>query len=245
VNFNSGIGATANMNSADKQIECGKVDEFSVLFYRSTIFGSFDNHLRKFGLSPITGDLRSRILCQFDTLPKIQNQFKKPVFILNHILAPHPPFIFGPNGEDVTNTALKYDGKAAWKDRTHYLGQLLFLNHKLEEIINKILEQSKVPPIIIVQGDHGPASLEDITTPTPESLRERMGILNSYYLPDLKIEKPYDNLSPVNTFRFIFNSYFGTNLPLLEDKAYYSDATNEYKFIDVTNIINKKSLETD
>ena len=39
------IGATANMNSADKQIECGKVDEFSVLFYRSTIFGSFDNHL--------------------------------------------------------------------------------------------------------------------------------------------------------------------------------------------------------
>lgn len=245
VNFNSGHGATASMRGADKQIECGRVNEFHVLFYRSTIFGPYDKHLRKLGISPIANDLRSKILCQFNTLPEIHKQFERPVFILNHILAPHPPFVFGSEGEEISKSALKYDGHEAWKDRAHYLGQLLFVNLKLKTAINKILSESKTPPIIILQGDHGPASLEDINNPTSEALRERMGILNSYYLPNLKIEKPYDNLSPVNTFRFIFNSYFGTNLSLLEDKAYYSDAINEYKFIDVTNIMNKKSLGTD
>ena len=129
------------MNSADKQIECGKVDEFSVLFYRSTIFGSFDNHLRKFGLSPITGDLRSRILCQFDTYQKFKIN-SKTSFYSQSYSKPHTHHLHLGQTERMLPTSLKYDGKAAWKDRTHYLGQL-FLNHKLEEIINKILEQRK------------------------------------------------------------------------------------------------------
>jgi len=33
----------------------------------------------------------------------------------------------------------------------------------------------------------------------------------------------YNNISPVNTFRVIFNHYFGTNLPLLKDKSYVPD----------------------
>jgi hypothetical protein len=36
----------------------------------------------------------------------------------------------------------------------------------------------------------------------------------------------YPSISPVNTFRVIFNNYFGTNLPLLKDQTYNSvDAT--------------------
>ena len=54
------------------------------------------------------------------------------------------------------------------------------------------------------------------------SIREKLNlpILNAYHLPGDGIEALYPNISPVNTFRVIFNEYFGFNLPLLEDQSY-------------------------
>ena len=43
----------------------------------------------------------------------------------------------------------------------------------------------------------------------------------------------YPSISPVNTFRVVLNSYFGENLPLLEDKSYYAPNENhaEYELV--------------
>ena len=32
----------------------------------------------------------------------------------------------------------------------------------------------------------------------------------------------YPTITPINSFRVVFNSYFGTNYPLLEDQSYYA-----------------------
>ena len=37
--------------------------------------------------------------------------------------------------------------------------------------------------------------------------------------------KLYPAISPVNSFRLIFNEYFGANYPLLPDQTYISDTT--------------------
>jgi len=44
----------------------------------------------------------------------------------------------------------------------------------------------------------------------------------------------YPSITPVNTFRLIFNAYFGTDLKLLPDISYFSNWDNPYGFTDVT-----------
>jgi hypothetical protein len=39
----------------------------------------------------------------------------------------------------------------------------------------------------------------------------------------------YAAVSPVNTFRVLFNSCFGTRLELLPDKSYFSTAGHPYQ----------------
>jgi hypothetical protein len=41
-------------------------------------------------------------------------------------------------------------------------------------------------------------------------------------LPGGGTSQIYPTITPVNTFRLIFNIYFGGNYPLLEDKSYFS-----------------------
>ena len=57
-------------------------------------------------------------------------------------------------------------------------------------------------------------------------IKERYGILNAYHLPAIPE-------SPGSAFRVIFNRYFGTDYPLLEDKSVYTPIFNPYRFIPV------------
>jgi hypothetical protein len=66
--------------------------------------------------------------------------------------------------------------------------------------------------VIILQGDHG---IGDV-------MKNKMSILNAYYLPGGGDEGLYPTISPVNTFRVVFNEYFGEQYGLLEDKSFYS-----------------------
>ncbi len=50
-----------------------------------------------------------------------------------------------------------------------------------------------------------------------------MSILNAYYLPGFDQSKLYKSVSPVNSFRLVFNHYFGTKYPLLEDETFLYD----------------------
>jgi hypothetical protein len=159
-------------------------------------------------------------------------------------MAPHPPYLFGENGESVPGAKLKMGGRA-WRQKKDYLKQLTFVNKEVEKIVSEILIKSKVPPIIILQADHGPASTfsEDMfwqgtgwsETPTENMLKERMGIFNAYYLPSGGNDLLYESITPVNTFRLVFDFYFNTNCGLLADQSYYSTYDRPYEFINVTD----------
>ena len=49
----------------------------------------------------------------------------------------------------------------------------------------------------------------------PDQLLQKTGILNAYYLPGADPRVFYPTISPVNSFRVVFNTYFGASLPLL------------------------------
>jgi hypothetical protein len=69
--------------------------------------------------------------------------------------------------------------------------------------------------VIIIQGDHALAGAKD-----------RFGILNAYYLPGINKDILYPTISPVNSFRIVFNQYFGAKLPLLPDRSYLFQEEN-------------------
>jgi hypothetical protein len=169
---------------------------------------------------------RGRILYTFDHLADAA-RIEAPTFTFAHISSPHPPYVFGANGEPVhykPHVELEYDEFVE-----AYVNQLAFISKKTQATIEEILAQSPEPPIIIVQSDHGPVYLH-------HDIPERMSILNAYYFPDQNYDALYEGITPVNTFRIVLNGYFGTDYEILEDKSYFSELRNKiYSYTDVTD----------
>ena len=114
-----------------------------------------------------------------------------------------------------------------------YGNQLRYLNEKLKVVVDGIRGGSSQPPVIIIQGDHGPGSRLSLYSLEGTYVRERFSILNAYHLPGVEEEVLYDSISPVNTFRVVFNHYFGTNYPLLADESFYTPFLRPYDFVPV------------
>lgn len=161
-----------------------------------------------------------------------------PKFVFAHIPAVHVPYVFGPNGEldqPWTLPLPSTDPRVAREGYIRgYTGQIVYVNKLLKETIDTILSKSSTKPIIILQGDHGPQSLFHFSFENT-CIKERMSILNAYYLPDSDFQMLYPSISPVNTFRFIFDQYFNTNFGLLDDRSYLTIKDDLSKIIDITD----------
>ncbi len=160
-----------------------------------------------------------------------------PRFIFIHVISPHPPFLFGPNGEELPFTGYVGDGSTFFGGPQNYIplytGQMTYLNRLVLTLVDQLQADPNYRPVIIIQGDHGPAAYLD--APGGPCVRERTSILNAYYLPDAAPAQLYDSITPVNTFRVVFNAYFGTQLDLLGDRTYLSPAEDAYETEEVTS----------
>ena len=93
---------------------------------------------------------------------------------------------------------------------------------------------------MIIQSDHGPASLgtEEMLNPTKDLIKERMRILNVYYVPTEIKKKLYKEITPVNTFRLILSEVLNLSLPLLDDVNYFTPIGQEKLIFDnVTSVV--------
>ncbi len=180
---------------------------------------------------------RERILYAFENIPETA-RIEGPLFVFAHILAPHPPFVFDEAGGPVQLSEYYITGDAAGflermgisreEYREYYLGQLKFINRKVMEMVDRLLENSETAPIIVIQGDHGPRSEYSFCNLDASNPEEGLSILNAYYLPGGGADDLYPGITPVNTFRVIFNRYFGAGLELLPDHSYFTDWEDGY-----------------
>ena len=176
----------------------------------------------------------------FDRLGQVA-AIASPKFVFVHLVAPHSPFVFDAAGEQARNstydlTPLHHEQQAmpGWSEwyRGGYASEVQGLGKYVEEAIDGILANSPSPPIIIVQGDHGPRlGLTDEAETS--DVEERFGILSAFYLPGDAGLKLYPSISSVNTFRLILKEYFDANYPLLEDRSYLS--LLDLNLVDVTD----------
>ena len=190
---------------------------FQYLFLKTTVFlplvgyleGTHNLNLPEFWAAwiPVNSTLNSREFRQYqqntfalDSLESIPDLPGRK-FVYAHLFVTHQPFVFYPDGSFHASLPQSY---RAYRD------QVLFANKRLLEIVRAILEKSRIEPVIVIQSDHSFLSGVD-----------RVKILNAYRLPDGGNELLYPTITPVNTFRLIFNRYFGGDYEILPDISKY------------------------
>lgn len=148
-----------------------------------------------------------------------------PQFIFAHILSPHEPFIFKADGSDTDYSPDRND--LGIDEKVKYTNQVTYLNKRIKDLISHI-RASSPNAAIVIQADEGPYPkqfrfelakghyYDPIDLPLPQ-MKQKFGILASYYLPGVDPEKTKQVDSSVNIFRFVLNNYLGYNLPLLAE----------------------------
>jgi len=234
IHLGSWWGPTSKNRYADKNINYCLLPEFSMLLYKSTLFYPIGD---KLGFNERREQWK-RALYKFDKLAEIPN-IREPTFVFAHMLIPHDPYVFDEEGK-----FLSWAQVEKRDEKENYRRQLIFANKKVKELIDKILLNSEVPPIIILQADEGPYPQryklhgDDFNwkNATDAELREKTGIFNAYYLPNVDTKILYPSITPVNSFRLVFNLYFNTHFELLPDETYaFVDSRHPYNLFNVTD----------
>ncbi len=237
ITFASGYAGT-EIRDADLYVHFKRsLSEFQNVLFNTTLLPIFAKWSLDFSLYDIH---RNRILSTFRALSSFRYE-KSPYFVFAHILAPHPPFVFGKNGETIT-PPYAY----SIKDGSHlhgineaeiqgyirgYKDQLSFINQKVIETVDNLLATSPDPPVIILQSDHGPKAFTDWDRADATYMREPMAVFNAVFLPGEDYYDFYPGISPVNTFIALINHIMGTTKPFLEDKSSFSTWERPYDFI--------------
>ncbi len=225
IHFSSIFQLTNRNRYFDVSNKCAGAFEFWFVFLKSTMLLPFSDYFEQFSSNKQTD-------CVTTDIPKIE-QGKRPFFAFAHIDVIHYGWVPG---------------------SPRYCSDLNSVNDKLKIMLDKIFTAYKTPPIIVMQGDHGtltkfqqfekegrklePALFNSHDVGVDEMFRERMRIFNAYYLPDGGESLLYDRITPVNTFRVIFDYYFNMNFELLDDRNYFPEGwggTQRFDFVDVSD----------
>lgn len=227
VNISSGFAPTDYNDYADVNISGGWGNQNYLALANMTILSGLEDLF-----CIIRNQARIKRLCAVRALDTI-NTIPGPKFVFIHILMPHPPYFFGANGEMLPFSDNVIEGAY---DPLKYVALLQFAQKQVSLIIDSITSKdNQIQPIIILQGDHGPAfNYLDEAHPSSDYLLERFHPLNAYYFPDVENKGLYQSISPVNSFRVLFNDYFQANLKLLPDKTFFSPLFRPYDWREIT-----------
>jgi hypothetical protein len=236
IHFGDWWHPTSTNPNADLNINLGSYNEFerallkTTFFYRTLSIGR-DNFRREH---------YSRTKYKFNKLSQSAT-WKGPKFIFAHMLIPHTPYVFDEDGSFLSIEDLNTSSKEAL-----YLNQLKTANAEIKNVVEDILSApAKRPTVIILQADEGPypAGFDAVTSSdwkhaTDDELKIKFGILNAIYMSGKNHDALYQSISPVNSFRVIFNEYFYTNLEILEDQSFaFEDLDHIYSFFNITDRI--------
>lgn len=238
VSFASGYSDTEIEGADDYRKPPRGLSEFDHLLINATPLRSVLNRIhtfrqgrdgRRFGQYDLH---RERVRFVLDSLGRLGPN-ARPRFVFAHIICPHWPYVFDEKGGAVY-PRLRFNLSAdfpSWEAPTleefeaGYANQVLGLNAMLLQTIDAILANNP-NTVVLLQGDHGPRSRT--VAQEPESweayVEEELSILNAIHLPGDEGEGAlYDSISPVNSFRVVFNVYLDGGFELLEDRAYFFD----------------------
>jgi len=143
---------------------------------------------------------------------------RRPRFVIAHILSPHEPFVFDAACRDVPTPTTPRQG---------YGQQVQCIDRLVLGLVTRLIAHASVPPIILLQGDHGTGFLGFAEEPSagavsPAQARERFAAFGAYYLPAGGEAALGTEVTLVNLLPKVFNYYFDAGLPMERDHLYMS-----------------------
>ena len=182
-----------------------------------------DNLIDVVGPGVLAGLDRARIVGNFENAARIATEpSERPRFVFVHVPAPHPPWVFGPDGSPRDPSSLALHGEPylspaeqleAGFDQATHVGNLTV------EAIDRIVLELATPPVIVVMSDHGPMGrlIPDDPAGTDFDLRASsfMAALAPGH-PGLLADRP----TPVNLFPTLFDAYLGMSVARQPDSIW-------------------------
>lgn len=222
------------------------LQEHEMLLFQDTVFWQFSRRpLKVFGRTVLrrtypSGDTAGRsihgqtAIHQFEALKQVSIR-PGPKFVFAHVLQPHDPYVFDEKCQKMPRST-EHEYKL-------YIKQIQCTNSQIQATIDHILRNSPSEPIILIQADEGPYPIEfrknkelEWSKASTQLLHQKEKILSAYYFPDRNYKKLYPAISPVNSFRLIFDQYFEQKLPLLEDRHFFSESRSKrFHLFEVTD----------
>ena len=208
-------------------IDTWSLDPFEILYLRSTLGVLLFEGTNEVGEQVSMTDIErkaARTQLILDVLPEIP-QKPGPKFVHAHIVTPHPPYIFNADGTLNPNPEERNPSEG-------YRAQLAFIEKRILAVVQQIIENSETQPIIIIEGDHG-FGKKYVTSN-----------LLAMHLPDNGEAGLPDDMTLVNVFPHIFNTYFGTEIDYLPNLSFtHTDDWYESVLIEEWNPACKATIE--
>jgi hypothetical protein len=187
--------------------------------------------------SPLLRSLNERLLRPFFNAANINyaylkgvphrrfEQGEKPLFIYQHILAPHPPFNITPTGAPRSlgvfapiladnSTIIQSDENRRAAYRKGYLDKLQYINSAILLQIDALKESLDGPIIILLHGDHGGGLHVEQEDKEKTCSSERFSPLFAVYASDKRVLSEFgDDFNIINIYRAIFRATLKAQLP--------------------------------
>ncbi|OGG09828.1 hypothetical protein A2154_00465 [Candidatus Gottesmanbacteria bacterium RBG_16_43_7] len=198
------------------------INEFMEGFKSTTLIYPITKILAPNQESKTRNDHRLLINDQINFLIKTSS-LPGPKFVFAHMFLTHPPYVYDRSGNLLTETQFR-----KLNSRENKVQNTEFANLRYRDILRKLLTGSKTEPIIILQSDEGEyferlnynVTHFDLRMATLDELKQKSFILNAYYIPKKYNVPLYQSITPVNTFRLLFNDLFNDQFTLLPDKVF-------------------------
>lgn len=154
-----------------------------------------------------------------------------PIVAFLHVLAPHEPYQFRATCEPYAPWWPLRDDDADTNARHAYRDQVECVNTMVLATVRALLARSAVPPIIIIQADHGHARMAldamrgrniPLADLSPSRIRERLDVFGAYLAPGGDTIW-YDSISPANVIPRLLNARFGAAMPANADSSWWVD----------------------
>ncbi|MDQ4035369.1 MAG: hypothetical protein M3153_05505 [Chloroflexota bacterium] len=224
---------------ADRTFRYEGQDEFSSVLAQTTLLRAFSEPEAAPTDPWDWRVLREHTLYALDRLDEIP-AMAGPKFVFGHVLLPHDPYVFNADGSFTGRAQVDQLGQAE-----SYRRQLSYGNARMLELVDRILARSE-DAVIMLQSDEGPFPARyranewafDWRDARDEELEEKFGILFAMRVPGVDLDAAgfHDAITPVNTFRIIFNVRFGTDLPILPDRVWaHENLSHFYDFFEITD----------
>lgn len=182
----------------------------------------------------------------FSNLSALAPHGSTPRFVLAHVLAPHPPFVFGPNGElRLPQRAFGLeDGShymelrasrgayiAGYRDQAQYIATLTL------EAIDALLAAPGEKPVIVLHGDHGPKAHLDQDSLAETDVNESFPTLLAIHAPGRVLQRMEGHNTLINVYGAVLSGLFALPDKPKPENSYYSAWDTPLKFTDVTSKI--------